>query len=55
VATKYDKNKRKTLKRIMNYKEKGGGGGERGRPKIRWIDIVNTGMRRQVLKTVDRS
>jgi hypothetical protein len=37
----------------MNYKAEG----KRmvGRPKIRWIDVVNIDIRRQVLKTEDRS
>jgi len=49
VARTYDQNDSKTPKRIMNYKAEGKK--RVGRPKIRWIDIVNTGIRRQVLKT----
>jgi hypothetical protein len=51
VARTDDHNDSKTPKRIMNYKAEGKK--RAGRPKIRWIDIVNTGTRRQVLKTVD--
>jgi len=53
VARTNDQNDSKTPKRIMDYKAEG----KRrvGRSKIRWIDIVNTGIRRQVLKTVDSS
>jgi len=53
VARTYDQNDSKTPRRIMNYKAEG----KRrvGGPKIRGNDTVNTGIRRQVLKTVDRS
>jgi len=52
VARTCDQNDSKTPKRIMNYKAEGTR--RVGQPKIRCIDIVNTGIRRQVLRTVGR-
>lgn len=53
MARTYDQNDSKTPKRIMKYKAEGKI--RVGRPKVSWIDIVNTSIRRQVYKTVDRS